>query len=116
MRMIVVRKLLIYFKYSLIMKKTGTENKIVIDITSVKSINDVYAKFAIAKFEKLTPAEQDMIKNIIINKYFDDLQDYCDSFNCPDCIEGTIEICANYGKKPNIFKRVWNKLFKRSSK
>lgn len=87
-----------------------------VDLTNATDAKSVYEAFAVARFEKLIPAEQDIIKNIIINNYFDDLQDYCDSFNCKDCIEGTIEICANYSKKPNIFKRIWNKLFKRSSK
>lgn len=97
------------------MKKTGTETKIIVDITSAKNINDVYATFAIAKFNKLNEVEKDLLRKIIVGNYFNELYDYCDSIDCENCeiegIDGTIKISA---KKPNIFKRIWNKLFKRN--
>lgn len=97
------------------MKKTGTETKIIVDITSAKNITDVYAAFAIAKFNKLNEVEKDLLRKIIVGNYFNELYDYCDSIDCENCeiegIDGTIKISA---KKPNIFKRIWNKLFKRN--
>ena len=76
------------------MKKTGTETKIIVDITSAKNINDVYATFAIAKFNKLNEVEKDLLRKIIVGNYFNELYDYCDSIDCENCeiegIDGTI--------------------------
>lgn len=97
--------------------KKNKEQKLTIDIRSAKSANDVYKEFANARYNRLTNAEQNILINLIIDKYFNDLYEFCDELEleCDDC-----EICGTLGlnkhKKPNIFKRMWNKLFKRSSK
>ena len=98
------------------MKKTGTEFKIVVNATDIKEAMDVYYAFALAKFDKyLTPAERKLIAEQSVNEYFQNLYDYCESVECDSCeiegVDGTIKIST---KKPNIFKRIWNKLFKRN--
>lgn len=98
------------------MKKTGTEFKVVVYATDVKEAKDVYYAFALAKFNKyLTETERKLIAEQSINEYFQNLYDYCESVECDKCeiegVDGTIKIST---KKPNIFKRIWNKLFKRN--
>lgn len=98
------------------MKKTGTEFKVVVYATDVKEAKDVYYAFALAKFNKyLTETERELIAEQSINEYFQNLYDYCESVECDKCeiegVDGTIKIST---KKPNIFKRIWNKLFKRN--
>lgn len=93
--------------------KKNKEQKLIIDIRSAKSANDVYKEFANARYNRLTCAEQDVLFNLIVDKYFNDLHRFCDELECQDCeILGTLEL--HECKKPNIFKRIWNKLFKRN--
>ena len=100
------------------MKKTGTEVNMIVDITTAQDAHDVYCKFAFAKFNKyLTSTERQIITDKLIEKYFNELESYCNDHDCESCeidrVDGTISLIK---KKPNIFKRIWNKLFKRSSK
>lgn len=99
------------------MKKIEKEPKMIVDITLAKSANDVYKAFVTTKYNNLTKFEKELLKGIIIDKYFDDLEAYCNEHDCERCdVDRETKEVTLVTKKPNLFKRLWNKLFKRSSK
>ena len=97
------------------MKKTEKESKIIVDITLAKSANDVYKAFVTTKYNNLTELERKLLKGIIVDEYFDELEAYCNEHDCEGCdVDRVTKEVTLVTKKPNIFRRIWNKLFKRN--
>lgn len=97
------------------MKKIEKEPKMIVDITLAKSANDVYKAFVTTKYNNLTELEKKLLKGIIVDEYFDEVEAYCNDFDCESCeVDRVTKEVTPLTKKPNVFKRIWNKLFKRN--
>lgn len=88
-----------------------------VDLSNATDANSVYEAFAKAKFNNhLMETERKIIADIAIREFLDyvdskeaECNEDCD--NCP-----TINIVIEEKKKPNFFKRLWRRLFKKSSR
>lgn len=103
-----------------IMKKNN-ELIVKVDLTKAIDAESAYKAFAFTKFNNwLTTTERRIIADQNVKEFFDNLeaQVACDNENtfCGVCTFASTEDLPVETKKPNFFKRLWNKLFKRSSK
>ena len=103
-----------------IMKKNN-ELIVKVDLTKAIDAESAYKAFAFTKFNNwLTTTERRIIADQNVKEFFDNLaaQVACDSENtfCGVCTFASTEDLPVETKKPNFFKRLWNKLFKKSSR
>lgn len=87
--------------------KKSTKNIVIVDLTDVKDATDVYAAFADAKVrnkEAITLVEYDAIIDDTIRIVFED------AIHVAAISALSNVVRAQNNKKPNIFKRAWNKI------
>lgn len=103
-----------------IMKKNN-ELIVKVDLTKAVDAESAYKAFAFTKFNNwLTTTERRIIADQNVKEFFDNLaaQVACDIeiLPCGECTFASSEDLPTETKKPNFFKRLWNKLFKKSSR
>ena len=100
------------------MKKPNVTLKI--NLTDAESAYDVYKAFALAKSTKhLSKIERSILETALVNDFLETYGTYVliKPEICEECDEEcTTDSTAKTEKKPNFFKRLWRKLFKKSSK
>lgn len=103
-----------------IMKKITSKTDYTVCLNDIYNPCDAYVAIAQAKANHyLSNAQRYILYLNDIDKYFKSFYTFCGDIECDKCIEapteGTIKLIIKT-KKENVFKRLWNKLFKRSSK
>lgn len=85
-----------------------------INLNDVTSAYDVYKKFALNKFRSnLSEIERKIIVDKAIEEFENEFKAIVVIDACASCDHNAETVSK---KKPNFFKRLWNKLFKKSSK
>lgn len=85
-----------------------------INLNDVASAYDVYKKFALNKFgSNLSEIERKIIVDKAIEEFENEFKTIVVIDACASCDHNAETVSK---KKPNFFKRLWNKLFKKSSK
>lgn len=85
-----------------------------INLNDVTSAYDVYKMFALNKFRTfLSQIEQEIIATKAVEEFVKEYKTFIVIDECESC---NLNKESSSKKKPNFFKRFWNKLFKKSSK
>ena len=95
--------------------KKNNDLILTVDLTNATDAKSVYEAFN----NRLTTTERQIIADIAVKEFLDYVEEQEASIQadepCATCtLTYTVEKVEE--KKPNFFKRLWNKLFKRSSK
>lgn len=107
------------FNIIIIMKKNN-DLILTVDLTNATDAKSVYEAFAKAKFNnRLTTTERQIIADIAVKEFLDYVEEQEASIQadepCATCtLTYTVEKVEE--KKPNFFKRLWRRLFKKSSR
>lgn len=85
-----------------------------INLNDVTSAYDVYKMFALNKFRTfLSQIEQEIVATKAVEEFVKEYKTFIVIDACESCDLKKEPVSK---KKPNFFKRFWNKLFKKSSK
>lgn len=100
--------------------KKNNDLILTVDLTNATDAKSVYEAFAKVKFNnRLTTTERQIIADIAVKEFLDYVEEQEASIQadepCATCtLTYTVEKAEE--KKPNFFKRLWRRLFKKSSR
>lgn len=100
--------------------KKNNDLILTVNLTNVSDAKSVYEAFAKAKYNNyLTETERKIIADIVVKEFLDYVDEQEASIQadepCATCtLTYTVEKVED--KKPNFFKKLWRRLFKKSSR